>query len=380
MKRTTYSISFYCRQSKAAVKTGLAPIELSIIINGKRVFINLPRKEYPATFKKAISSKRTNQIKEYLEEVRIKFNDVQLDMMKNNIPLSADSLKEYYQNGGIKVYTLSDLFEEYRELLWKRVLSDDLSIKAYDKYRNAFDCFFKTVDKNMAVEDLTPSLIQNFIADCNVKYQPATTNGIVTKIKTVIIYAKDNGKIKTNPFVNIKLHKVKKEIEYLTEEEINKLKTKEITIDRLNKVRDLSVFQLSSGLSYSDMSQLKKEDVQFANGMAYIYKKRMKTGTPYTSVILPDGVKILEKYNYQLPVITNQRLNDYLKEVQKICDIHKTLKTHLFRKSYATLLLNKGVRMETVSKAIGHSSVKISEKYYAQLKTETIIDEIKAVI
>lgn len=376
--RTTFNISYYCRNCKAD-KKGFAPIELSLIINGKRVFIHLPRKENPNEFKKAVNSKRNNDIKEYLEEVRIQFNKIQLDLMKNGIPLTAESLKHYYQTGGVKDYRLKDLFDEYTQLLWKRVLGNDLSVKAYDKYRNAFSAFFKSVDANLPVEQLTPSMVKNFLAECNAKYEQSTTNGIMTKIKTVIIYAKDNGKININPFMNLKFPKGKKDIEYLTEEEINILKTKELHIDRLEKVRDVAVFQVSSGLSYADLCNLKKEDIVFDNGTAYILKKRQKTGTQFTSVILPDGLKILEKYNYQLPIITNQRTNSYLKEIQDLCGIHKRLHSHIFRKSYATMLLNRNVRMETVSKAIGHSSVKITEKYYAYLKPDTVVNEIKSV-
>ena len=110
-KRQTYCLSFYCRNSKTD-RNGLSPVELSIIINGKRTFINLPRKEYPEAFKKAVVSKRNNSIKEYLEEVRNQFNDIQLDMMRNSIPLTAESLKEYFKTGGVKMFTIEDAFEK----------------------------------------------------------------------------------------------------------------------------------------------------------------------------------------------------------------------------------------------------------------------------
>ena len=103
--RTTSSLQFYCRESKAN-KNGLSPIEASIIINGKRVFINLPRKETPEDFKRLTTNKKGNDLKDYLYEVRTKFNEVQTDMMRNNIPLSAESLKEYFKTGGVKPYTL----------------------------------------------------------------------------------------------------------------------------------------------------------------------------------------------------------------------------------------------------------------------------------
>lgn len=75
--------------------------------------------------------------------------------------------------------------------------------------------------------------------------------------------------------------------------------------------------------------------------------------------------------------MTNQKLNAYLKEIQTITGIRKTLHTHLFRKTYGTRLLNRGVRLETVSKCLGHSSTQITQQVYAKLLQETIISEVK---
>ena len=297
MKRTTYSLSYYCRQSKASKKTGLAPIELSLVINGDRVFINLPRKEYPNTFKKAISSKRTNPIREYLDEVRNQFNSIQTDMLKNGITLTADTLKEYYHNGGIKTYTIKDLFDEYYQLLEKRV-DVNLSYSAYRKYKDARNCFYKYVDPEKELTTITPSTIENFKAEIDKTYKPSSVNGIMTKIKTVFMYGKDNGKININPFSTVKYSKIDNGIEYLDDNEISLLKSKPIENDRLAKVRDIAVFMLSSGLSYADTTQLDKDDIKFTDdGTCYIYKKRQKTGTEFTSVVLSDGVEVLRKYN-----------------------------------------------------------------------------------
>lgn len=376
--RATHTIQLYCRQSKAN-KQGLANIEVSLIINQKRVFINLPRKEYPVTFKKMMESKRGNEIKEYCDEVRRKFNTIELDMMRNNLPLTADNVREYFKNGGVRTFTVGDLFDEYLDILNKRV-GKDLTHSAYKKYQNAFDCFVKFCPRTTELLAITPAMAEKFMVDCQSKYQASTTCGILTKVKTAFSFAKDDNKIQINPFNRLKYSRGKKDIVYLTEEEINRLKTKEIAIDRLDKVRDLAVFQISSGLSYCDTTKLNKEDIHFSeDGTCYIYKKRQKTNVEYTSVVFPEGVDILKKYDYKLPTISNQKGNSYLKEIQTICGIEKSLHFHLFRKTYATRLLNKGVRLETVSRALGHSSVKITQSTYSKLLNTTVIDEIKAV-
>lgn len=377
-KRQTYCLSFYCRNSKTD-RNGLSPVELSIIINGKRTFINLPRKEYPEAFKKAVESKRNNSIKEYLQEVRNQFNDIQLDMMRNSIPLTAESLKEYFKTGGVKMFTIEDAFEEYRTLLSKRV-DVDLTYGAYKKYIDAFNCFYKYVDKTKQLTSITPATIEGFLIDCNTKYTASTVCGIMTRIKTVIQYQRDNNRISINPFMNVKYGRGKKDIEFLTEEEIDKLYNLEIDNQSLSDVRDAFILQASTGLAYIDIYNLKKEDIQIAeDGTHYIIKNRQKTSTQFTTVVLPKGVEVLKKHNYQLHIISNQKYNFFLKTIQGFAEIETKLTTHLARKTFATFLLNKGVRLETVSKALGHSNTKVTQSAYSKILNNTVVNEIKAV-
>ena len=377
--RTTSSLQYYCRPSKAT-KNGLAPIEASLIINQQRVFINLPRKEYPQEFKRLTEQKRNNPLKDYLFEVRNKFNEIQTEMMRNGIPLTAETLKEYFKTGGVKPYTLEDLWNDYLSIQSKRV-GTTISEMAHKKYISARNTLYEYIPKTTETKQITPAMMQNVLASVQSKYKESTTSGIMTKIKTVIKFGMDNGKLLINPFQGLKYGKGTPTIEYLTEQEIALLVHKELEIDRLDKVRDLAVFQISTGLSYADTQKLRPEDIRYTeDGTCYIYKQRQKTGVYYTAVVFPEGVAILNKYNNQLPSISNQKGNAYLKEIQTICGITKTLHFHLFRKTYGTRLLNRGVRLETVSKCLGHSSTQITQTSYAKLLKQTIIDEVKSII
>ena len=376
--RTTSSLQFYCRQSKAT-KSGLSPIEASLIINQKRVFINLPRKEYPQEFKRLTEQKRNNDLKDYLHEVRTKFNEVQTDMMRNGIPLTAEALKEYFKSGGVKPYTLDNLWGEYLEIQAHRV-GKTISKMSYDKYVSARNTMYSYVGKDTELTAITPATIKNILVNLQEKYKEGTVCSIMTKIKTVITFGKDNGKLSINPFQGIKYGRGKQDIEYLTEAEIERIVSKRIEIERLCRVRDLAVFQIASGMAYIDTQTLKPEDVHFAeDGTCYIYKGRHKTGVEYTAVVFPEGVEVLKKYNYKLPSISNQKGNAYLKELQTICGIDKSLHFHLFRKTYGTRLLNRGVRLETVSKCLGHSSTQITQMAYSKLLKQTIIKEVAAI-
>ena len=378
MTRTTSSIAFYCRSSKAD-KRGLAAIEVSLIINQKRVFINLPRKEYPDVFKKEIG-KRKSELKDYLEEIRVKFNSYQLDLIQNGIAVTADNLKECFRTGGVQSYTIKNLFEDYLSLLRKRV-GIDLTSGAYRKYELTKELFFKFINPEKEVSAITPAIIQDFYISLQKDYKSASSASYIAKTKTFIQFALDNNRLKINPFQGLKVHREKLPIDYLTDEELAKLKTTEIENKSLDNVRDAFLLQVYSGLSYIDLEHLSKDDIKIQeDGTHYIQKQRVKTGVIYTSVILPDGIEILKKHNYHLNVISNQKMNVYLKQVMTLCNVDHQLTTHLGRKTYGHILLNSGVRMEVVAKMLGHSNAKTTAKYYAEVMPDTVIKEVKEIL
>jgi integrase len=138
-------------------------------------------------------------------------------------------------------------------------------------------------------------------------------------------------------------------------------------------VRDLFVFAANTALSYCDLSSLRREDIQIDGEVMYLKKKRGKTGVTYILPLNDTAINLLRKYDYELPVISNQRYNSYLKEIADICGIRKTLTTHLARHTAATLMLNAGIAIEVVSKILGHSNTKMTQ-HYAKLLDKTVIN------
>jgi len=184
-----------------------------------------------------------------------------------------------------------------------------------------------------------------------------------------------------------------KEPVYLEEHEIDLLlncdkEIKEHTdSDRLIKVRDLFIFQCFTGLSYSDLMKLTKEEINEIDGVKVIKSNRVKTDQNFISVILPEAINILEKYNYELPRISNQKYNDYLKLVGLYAkdkktkqSIKKRLTTHVARHTFATYLINKGVPLETVAQTMGHSNIKMTQHYAKLLGKKVVSDVLNYVI
>jgi site-specific recombinase XerD len=213
------------------------------------------------------------------------------------------------------------------------------------------------------------------------KFLSSTSAGYMTKAKSLFQYAMDFGKIKINPCNGIKISKGTPTISYLSNDDISKIKALRLEdYDRLNKVRDLLLFQCSTGMAYCDLVQFDNNMVTEMNGVNTYTSNRQKTGIEFTTVILPMGMDVLKKYDGQLPLISNQKYNSYLKEIQRLAKINTTITTHICRKTYAHNMLNNGVRIETVARLLGHSNSNITQRIYCRQTSETIANEVAQIM
>ena len=192
--------------------------------------------------------------------------------------------------------------------------------------------------------------------------------------------------IQRNPYNKYKVDLKETHREFLTSEELAKIEEKDIQIERLSAVRDIFVFACYTGLSYSDISKLGKQHLQKGiDKNEWIIIDRSKTNNRCRIPILPKAKEILEKYkNYPknhnkdllLPVLTNQKMNSYLKELGDICSINKSITMHMARHTFATsVTLANGVPIETVSKVLGHSSLKTTQ-IYAKILDQKISEDM----
>ena len=382
MARQTFDINFYCRKSKAD-KNGFAPVELSIVINGERCYLRLQRKERPEDFKRAMESKRANDLKGFIENERILINRIVEDMSFADVELTAENLKECLKKGGVaNFYSLGQLWNDVLHNKKAELSTGDLAMETMRKYLLAKDAFYKAnqVDDKTPAKEMT---VQNIInLQSYLRSQGMKQNTIYqyhAKCKAAFTLAFESGKIKRNPYAPYRMDKgEKKEIIWLTDDEMKRIKEKEISIERLGNVRDLFVFQCNSGLAYADLATITKKDFQHNEmNQTFIEKDRMKTGERYVSIILNDGLEILERYDYTLPILSNQKYNSYLKEIQDLCGIEKTMTSHLARRTYVCFLYNRHLPPETIAAMVGHYTVQTTLKYYAKMDKRTIFDDVR---
>ena len=195
-----------------------------------------------------------------------------------------------------------------------------------------------------------------------------------------IIDAVCEGLLHRNPYKWINIdrgEKISREERYLTPAEFERLKLSKMPTKRLERARDVFVFQTYTCLSYSDLRSFKAEMIKEIGDMKVYIGKRRKTGKEFVIPLLKGALDVLDKYKGELPVISDVNYNLGLKAVADVCGIDKSISSHWARHTGATMLLNEGIELGIISKICGHSSVRITEQIYAKILNQTIINALK---
>ena len=201
-------------------------------------------------------------------------------------------------------------------------------------------------------------------------------------LKSLLSRAVKMGKIEQNPYDRLRgeFKKCENEsTEFLTEEEMKALESLHpLPGTQMAMARDLFVFQMFTGLSYSDSQAFDIADYKQVNGKWVNVGERIKTGVAYVSQLLPPVVEILERYNWQTPKINNTKYNACLKVIQQALGFTSKLHSHLARHTFATWMLANGVPLDHVSKMVGHTNIRQTQRY-AKLQTQAVYDDFDRV-
>lgn len=368
-----WNISFCCRVAKVT-KDGLAPIELVITVDGQRSFKRLSMKVSPEEFKRSITCKRDNYIKQYCDSERIKVYEIFRKLEMLGMPITPTIVKEALDNKGITTsYRLSNLQEDFTAIVSRRV-GVDLCLNVYKKYERMMRYVVQFLG-NKECRLITNSDMKRIVADMKAKYQNSTFANLWVIVKSFIVYGINNNRIPNNNlFATIKVVKKPKKVEYLTMEELDRIRKATYSTPSLQRIADFAILEANLGLAYCDLVNIKREDIKEHNGIRYIQKQRAKTGVEYITVVGNEALEILERYDYDIS-ITNQSYNRFLKIVAQQAGVDKPLHSHLLRHTFAHHQLNeKHLNIATVSKMLGHTNLK-QTMHYCQKHTNTILEE-----
>ena len=397
VKRNTLSVLFIIKKSKL-LKNGEAPVCMRITVN-KRVAEVMIKRSILADLwnqKKECSKGKdrvATELNHYINTVRAKVLQIHRELEIDNKPITADTIKDCFYGRDKVQRSLLEVYAEHNEkcraLIGKEytestVTKFDTSINRLKEYiRSCYHC------DDIMLAELDGQFIRDF--DFWLKTEKHCQNNSALKhlknLKKVVRIALANDWIKKDPFYGIHFKQEEVNVEFLSREELDILMNKEFAIKRLEQVRDIFIFCCFTALAFVDVQQLSREHlIKDNNGALWIRKARQKTNQMCNIPVLSIPQRILRKYEDNaecikkgvlLPVISNQRMNAYLKEIADLCGITKRLTTHVARHTAATVVfLANDVSMENVSKILGHSNIRMTQHYAKVLDSSIMRDMV----
>ena len=381
---TNLSVLFYTKKKVKTIK-GTTPIYLRITIDGQRFETSIHRQINSDNWLAKIGKEKgiTEDVKilnAYLDTLRNKIFNYQQEIYREGNDLSVETFREKWLGIKEKPVMLVDVFLEHNRKM-KLLVGKEYAQLTYIRYETTLAhtkkfLLYKYGKEDMDVKKLDYSFINEFafwlkaIRNCNQN----STIKYLSNFKKIVNFCIQSGFIMRNPFVGFKL--VKKEVvrEILSKEDLEKMAAVRFPTERSGQVRDIFLFCCYTGLAYADIKKLKLSEIVIGvDGERWIFTSRQKTDTPSKIPLLPAALEILARYENNplcinkdllMPVLSNQKMNDYLKQIADLSGIDKVLTFHIARHTFATTItLSNGVPIETVSKMLGHKSLRTTQHY-----------------
>jgi len=395
----TFGVAFYLKKQKAT-QLGKSPIYARITVNGKRIEISIKRSIEEENWNpvKGVARGSREQIvklNKYLDQYKASVVETYQELLLQKKWITAELLKAKVTGMDQAEFTLCKLIA-YHNHEQGQVLEPG-TMKNYYTTEKYLKEFLKVRIK--ASDVYLSELNYKFITDFEYylrKRKPEkgqkklTTNGLMKHLERfckMVNMAVRMEWIVRNPFHAYQLKFDKVNRDYLTKDELQRIENKAFQIGRLQIVQDLFIFSCYTGLAYIDVYNLTPGNlVKGIDNNLWIITSRQKTNTPVKVPLLPKALEIIEKYKGHpqaiaegklLPLLTNQKLNSYLKEIADICNIVKPLTFHIARHTFATTVtLTNGVPIETVSKLLGHTKLSTTQ-VYAKVVESKLSDDME---
>lgn len=391
------SILFYAKRSKTTTD-GLVPIYLRITIDGQRIEQSTNRFVDPLKW-----SKEQGKMKGQSEEARIL--NTYLDILKGNIynmqkELIHDGNEANYENFRNKFFGIEErkkmlvpIFEDHNQKV-EALLNQEFAPGTLERYKTSLKHTIDFLKWKYNVSDIDIKKIDHvFVTEYEFYLRSVRKCANNTAVKYIKNFGKiiriciANGWIDKNPFANFKSKVKEVERVFLVEEELEVMANKEIKFERLALVRDIFLFSCYTGLAYIDVKQLSSLNINIGiDGFKWIFTNRQKTDTKSNIPLLPMAEEIIAKYKDHpqcinqgklLPILSNQKMNAYLKELADMCGIQKELTFHIARHTFATsVTLTNGVPIESVSKMLGHKNLRTTQ-HYAKILDKKVSEDMQ---
>ena len=397
MRKENFNLLFAKRSR--LLKSGEAAIFMRITANGTRVECNTGKSIEPHLWNQAKervkgSSKKAIDLNNFIDDTEIKMFKLFQEMQEDGSVVTAQELHNRYFNIGphkkverMIIATFQEHNQECRALMGR-----DFELGTIKKYETITRLLQRYIAKKYETADLPlTSLDRDFVHGFELylkidrNQQQNTVARYMKGLKKITNRALANEWITKDPFAGFKVKTVQTDPTFLTLDELHTI-YKHHFDGALEVVRDMFIMAAFTGLAFIDISNLRSEHVVTDNdGNMWIRKPRQKTEIVQNIPLLDIPKEILAKYENDakaakkgtlLPVPCNQVMTRYLKEIGTLCGISKVLTTHVARHTYATVCLSQGVRIENVSKMLGHTSIKMTQ-HYARVLDSSIMEDMQ---
>ena len=391
--KSTFSVIFYLRRDRKK-RDGTCPVMCRITIDGidtrfnTKLHVQLSKWDVNANKVSGINPDSRN-LNARLDDIKASLHRIYHDLQRFDI-VTPEKIKGEFLGLDESGETILKLFDKHNEDVASMVgiSKSAATLQKYNVTRKHVANFIKKKYRvsDMAVKSINDMFLRDF--EVYLLTQERVSHNTMAKFmqffKRIIILARNNGLIVHDPFANYKIQLKKVDRGYLTEQEMNKIIQKKFPTKRLEQVRDIFIFSCFTGLAYIDVKELTKNHIRISfDGNIWIMTKRHKTKVNVNVPLMDIPKKILQKYEGELPddkilpVLSNQKMNAYLKEIGDVCGITKNLTFHLARHTFATTVtLSKGIPIETVSKMLGHTNIQTTQ-IYARITNEKISKDMR---
>lgn len=392
------SLHFYLKKPKK-YESGPLPIYLRMTIDKEVVELCISRKcEAKAWDKKAEKvigkSEEAKELNHHISTFRMKVFEARLQLIEQGKPVTADAIRNLLTGREEKTRQIMEVFKQHNDQL-AALIGKEFSAGTLERYQTSLRHTASFIKWKYGVEDMSIQKLDfEFVSDYEFWLKSERNCGHNTAIKYIANFRKivnrciRNGWLTKDPFAGFKMTKREVDRVALTEAELQNIIEKDFGIERLSLVRDIFIFCCFTGLAYADVKKLKRNEIQIGiDGGKWIFTKRQKTDAPSRIPLLPTTLALLEKYRSHpqckksdnlLPVLSNQKMNSYLKEIADACGIAKCFTFHIARHTFATTVtLGNGVPIETVSKMLGHKNLRTTQ-HYAKILDKKVSDDMAA--
>ena len=391
------NVLFYLRKSKVNA-IGRMPIFQRITVNGQRFDISTGHYVEEQKWSSEISrmkgnSEEAHTINSQLELFKAKVFETEKRMFMKNIDITFEQFKAEYLGKTERTRTLLPIFIDHNNKI-KALIGKDYAPGTLERYETSLKHTKDFLIWKYNITDIDITKIDHaFVTDYEFYLRTVRNCANNTAVKylknfnKIIKICLANHWLDKNPFANYKSKVKEVDRVYLTEEEIQQIINKDFGIDRLSVVRDIFLFSCFTGLAYIDVKNLTTSHISIGiDGEKWIFTHRQKTESASKIPILPVTQMIIDKYanhpqagnqDKLLPILSNQKMNAYLKEIAGVCNINKELTFHIARHTFATTVtLTNGVPIESVSKMLGHKNLRTTQ-HYAKVLDKKVSEDMK---